>query len=71
MGLAVRGRLTRRRRRKLGNGDTVLYLDGGGGYATICQNPQNHPLKRVELQYFSHLMQKTDSLEKDPDAGKD
>ena len=25
----------------------------------------------LKLQYFSHLMQRTDSLEKDPDAGKD
>ena len=26
---------------------------------------------KVELQYFGHLMWRTDSLEKDPDAGKD
>ena len=26
---------------------------------------------RLKLQYFVHLMQRTDSLEKDPDAGKD
>ena len=25
----------------------------------------------LKLQYFGHLMQKPDSLEKDPDAGKD
>ena len=25
----------------------------------------------LKLQYFGHLMQKADSLEKDPDAGKD
>ena len=25
----------------------------------------------LKLQYFGHLMQRTDSLEKDPDAGKD
>ena len=26
---------------------------------------------KLKLQYFGHLMQKTDSFEKDPDAGKD
>ena len=26
---------------------------------------------KLKLQYFGHLMQKADSLEKDPDAGKD
>ena len=26
---------------------------------------------KLKLQYFGHLMQKTDSLGKDPDAGKD
>ena len=26
---------------------------------------------KLKLQYFGHLMQITDSLEKDPDAGKD
>ena len=26
---------------------------------------------RLKLQYFDHLMQRTDSLEKDADAGKD
>ena len=26
---------------------------------------------RLKLQYFGHLMRRTDSLEKDPDAGKD
>jgi len=26
---------------------------------------------KLKLQYFSHLMQRTDSLEKDPDEGKD
>ena len=26
---------------------------------------------KVKLQYFGHLMQRADSLEKDPDAGKD
>ena len=26
---------------------------------------------KLKLQYFGHLMQRTDSLEKDPDAGKD
>ena len=25
---------------------------------------------KLKLQYFGHLMQSTDSLEKDPDAGK-
>ena len=25
---------------------------------------------KLKLQYFGHLIQKTDSLEKDPDAGK-
>ena len=25
---------------------------------------------RLKLQYFGHLMQRTDSLKKDPDAGK-
>ena len=25
----------------------------------------------LKLQYFGHLMQRTDSLEKNPDAGKD
>ena len=25
----------------------------------------------LKFQYFSHLMQRTDSFEKDPDAGKD
>ena len=27
-------------------------------------------LLKLELQYFVHLMRRTDSLEKDPDAGK-
>ena len=26
---------------------------------------------KLKLQYFSHLMQRADSFEKDPDAGKD
>ena len=26
---------------------------------------------KLKLQYFGHMMQKTDSLEKNPDAGKD
>ena len=26
---------------------------------------------KLKLQYFGHLMQRTDSLEKDPDAGRD
>ena len=26
---------------------------------------------RAKLQYFGHLMQRVDSLEKDPDAGRD
>ena len=26
---------------------------------------------KLKLQYFGHLMQRTDSFEKDPDAGKD
>ena len=26
---------------------------------------------KLKLQYFDHLMQRTDSLERDPDAGKD
>ena len=26
---------------------------------------------KLKLQYFDHLMQRTDSMEKDPDAGKD
>ena len=26
---------------------------------------------KLKLQYFGHLMQRTDSLEKNPDAGKD
>ena len=26
---------------------------------------------KLKLQYFSHQMRRTDSLEKDPDAGKD
>ena len=26
---------------------------------------------KLKLQFFGHLMQRTDSLEKDPDAGKD
>ena len=26
---------------------------------------------KLKLQYFGHLMPKADSLEKDPDAGKD
>ena len=26
---------------------------------------------KLKLQYFGHLMQRTDSLQKDPDAGKD
>ena len=26
---------------------------------------------KLKLQYFGHLMQRTDSLGKDPDAGKD
>ena len=26
---------------------------------------------KLKLQYFGHLMQETDSLEKEPDAGKD
>ena len=26
---------------------------------------------KLKLQYFGHLMQRTDSLEKDPNAGKD
>ena len=26
---------------------------------------------KLKLQYFGHLMQRTDSMEKDPDAGKD
>ena len=26
---------------------------------------------KLKLQYFGHLMQRIDSLEKDPDAGKD
>ena len=26
---------------------------------------------KLKLQYFGHLMQRTDSLEKDPEAGKD
>ena len=26
---------------------------------------------RLKLQYFGHLMRRTDSLEKDPDVGKD
>ena len=26
---------------------------------------------KLKLQYFGHLMQRTDALEKDPDAGKD
>ena len=26
---------------------------------------------KLKLQYFGHLVQRTDSLEKDPDAGKD
>ena len=26
---------------------------------------------KLKLQYFGHLMQRTDSLRKDPDAGKD
>ena len=28
-------------------------------------------LLRLKLQYFGHLRQRTDSLEKEPDAGKD
>ena len=31
----------------------------------------NWGLLKLKLQYFGHLMQRTDSLEKDPDAGKD
>ena len=27
-------------------------------------------LLKLKLQYFGHLMQRTDSLEKDPDSGK-
>ena len=26
---------------------------------------------KLKLEYFGHLMQRTDSFEKDPDAGKD
>ena len=26
---------------------------------------------KLKLQYFGHLMERADSLEKDPDAGKD
>ena len=26
---------------------------------------------KLKLQYFGHLMRRTDSLEKDPDVGKD
>ena len=26
---------------------------------------------KLKLQYFGHLMQRTDSLEKNPDAGRD
>ena len=26
---------------------------------------------KLKLQYFGHMMQKTDSFEKDPDAGKE
>ena len=26
---------------------------------------------KLKLQYFDHLMQRNDSFEKDPDAGKD
>ena len=26
---------------------------------------------KLKLQYFGHLMRRTDSLEKDPDAGRD
>ena len=29
------------------------------------------PMLKLKLQYFGHLMRRTDSLEKDPDAGKD
>ena len=28
-------------------------------------------LLKLKLQYFGHLMRRADSLEKDPDAGKD
>ena len=28
-------------------------------------------MMKLKLQYFGHLMQTTDSLEKNPDAGKD
>ena len=37
-------------------------------------NPKNSLkglLLKLNLQYFGHLMQKTDSLEKYPDAGQD
>ena len=29
------------------------------------------PMVKLKLQYFGHLMQRADSLDKDPDAGKD
>ena len=37
-------------------------------------NPEYSPerlMLKLKLQYFGHLMQRADSLEKDPDAGKD
>ena len=42
-----------------------------------CMNQRNQWIKysleglMLKLQYFGHLMQRTDSLGKDPDAGKD
>ena len=39
----------------------------------VCSN--SYPLKgqmlKLKLQYFGHLMRRTDSFRKDPDAGKD
>ena len=29
------------------------------------------PMVKLKLQYFGHLMQRADSLDKDPDAGND
>ena len=38
----------------------------------ICPEYSLEGLKlNLKLQYFGHLIQRTDSLEKDPDAGRD
>ena len=52
----------------------VLWTARGSNQAILKQMNPEYSLEglmlKLKLQYFGHLMQRVDSLKKDPDAGR-